>query len=484
MQRLPRLFHVTFILSWFLLITIGVAYAAPNLINYQGVLTQPNGTVVTGPVSLQLSLYNVVSGGTPLWQETQTVAIAQGLFNVQLGSVTPLTLPFDAPYFLGVKAGSDPEMQPRQQLTSVPYALRATIADTVPDQAVTAAKLGEACGDGEILRFNAQAGLWQCSPSNKADSFFTTHSGAGVLTIGGITDSEPVVPHDGSALDPYENILVYDYTAMDIIGADFSAHNASISPLTLLCDPNGKGPLIFEKVMRAQALASVALWLPDGSGIIHKVVEINGATIYSQGTISPNRPGDESLVQYSVTGDTIEVLGEYFNEPGASITYNRQTKTVEGSCGDDIPDFVLDHGLNSALSGERISMLQSDVSFIPPDQGGSASRPNFGAIVVGSSLNSSSLCLIEKALKGASQAELSILTPSAINPDIAESQLTLGAIRVATYKIGLDSQGSVKQQFSLSFDTIVSSYTIIDPDTGQTTGTTSFGWDLNTNGPL
>jgi len=492
MTRLPRLFRVTLITGWLLLMMFGVACAVPNLINYQGVLTQPNGTVVNGPVALQLSLYNVASGGTPLWQETQTVTVAQGVFNVELGAVTPLTLPFNVPYFLGVKAGSDQEMQPRQQLTSVPYALRANIADTIPDQTVTAAKLGETCADGEILRFNAQAGLWQCSSSNETNSFFTTHSGAGVLTIDGITDSDPVVPHDGLALDPYENILVFDFTAFDILvsgsepGAD---HNTSAvasipGPLTVLCDPNGKGPAIFEKIIRGQILLSIALWLPDASGAFSKLIEIHNARILSQDTVSPERPGDESLIQYSITGEIIKIFGNYFNNPGSYITYNTQDRTTEGSCGQDIPDFVLDHGLNSSLSGERIDSIQFDVSVLPPGPVGSdPARPSFSAVVVRSSLNSSTLCLIANALRTTSQSELSIKTLSAINPDTEESELILGAARVTSCQIFLDSHGIPKQQFSLGFDTINASYTTIDLETGQSTGTTEFGWDVEAGAP-
>jgi hypothetical protein len=37
--------------------------------------------------------------------------------------VTPIGLPFDVPYFLGIAAGGDAEMAPRQPLASVPYAL-------------------------------------------------------------------------------------------------------------------------------------------------------------------------------------------------------------------------------------------------------------------------------------------------------------------------------------------------------------------------
>jgi hypothetical protein len=47
------------------------------------------------------------------------------LFNVALGSVNPFSIPFDIPYYLGIKVGSDPEMSPRVPLASAAYAIRA-----------------------------------------------------------------------------------------------------------------------------------------------------------------------------------------------------------------------------------------------------------------------------------------------------------------------------------------------------------------------
>ncbi len=69
-----------------------------------------------------------------LWTETwnsatSCVTTTAGLFNVVLGSFSSLNaLPFDQPYFLGIAVNGDPEMFPRQPLTTSPYAFRARIA--------------------------------------------------------------------------------------------------------------------------------------------------------------------------------------------------------------------------------------------------------------------------------------------------------------------------------------------------------------------
>jgi hypothetical protein len=42
-------------------------------------------------------------------------------------------------------------LSPRQRITSSVYALRAGQADSVADGAITAAKIGEACAEGQVL---------------------------------------------------------------------------------------------------------------------------------------------------------------------------------------------------------------------------------------------------------------------------------------------------------------------------------------------
>ena len=77
-----------------------------------------------GDYSVTFSLYDVASGGAALWTETQpAVPVASGLFSAMLGSVTPITLAFDQPYYLGISVGASEELSPRTALSSVPYAM-------------------------------------------------------------------------------------------------------------------------------------------------------------------------------------------------------------------------------------------------------------------------------------------------------------------------------------------------------------------------
>ena len=63
--------------------------APPNLINYQGSLTDTGGVPVDGSFPMTFRIYDVATGGTPLYEESQSVTVTQGIYNVLLGSITP-----------------------------------------------------------------------------------------------------------------------------------------------------------------------------------------------------------------------------------------------------------------------------------------------------------------------------------------------------------------------------------------------------------
>jgi len=131
----------TFLTFFFLLFFACEVFSQgiPQTINYQGVLKDASGNIVSnGDYNLSFKIYDSETGGTPLWTETKLINIVDGIFSTQLGSVTPLTLSFDNAYWLGVTVGSGSELTPRIAFTSVPYS---RMSLTIPDNSLTSNKI-------------------------------------------------------------------------------------------------------------------------------------------------------------------------------------------------------------------------------------------------------------------------------------------------------------------------------------------------------
>lgn len=105
----------------------------PQRVNYQGILTDASGNPITVSVTARFRIYDQSSGGTVLYDESQTVSPdASGRINVELGgaSITPISNAFNgSDRWLGITVGGDPEMTPRVHFTSVPYAFRVETVD-------------------------------------------------------------------------------------------------------------------------------------------------------------------------------------------------------------------------------------------------------------------------------------------------------------------------------------------------------------------
>lgn len=145
-----------------------LSFAVPQLVNFQGMLTTSAGTPVTGMRSMTFSLYGTASGSAPLWSEAQTVDLANGIYSVALGAAVPIPASVFAgdSLYLGVAVDGDPEMTPRQKITSVGYAYRAGTADSVADGAVTSAKIADgAVTADKIDRSQVQTRITASCPS-------------------------------------------------------------------------------------------------------------------------------------------------------------------------------------------------------------------------------------------------------------------------------------------------------------------------------
>jgi hypothetical protein len=108
----------------------------PNVVKFAGRVSDGNGNSLSGSVGVTFFLYREPSGGAPLWMESQNVlADKNGSYSVVLGATKNQGIPASAfaageARWIGVQPSGQAE-QPRVELVSVPYALKAADAQTL-----------------------------------------------------------------------------------------------------------------------------------------------------------------------------------------------------------------------------------------------------------------------------------------------------------------------------------------------------------------
>ena len=158
------------ILVILLLLAASVFAASPGLVSYQGRLADGAGIPLSGNHSLTFNIYSLAVGGAPLWTETQNpVVVDDGLFNVLLGSISPLNdaLFSSANRFIGVQVNGGAELAPRRQIVTVAYAFTAVEADSTTWSGIKGIPAGfadgiddvGAGGGGDITAVNTSGGL-------------------------------------------------------------------------------------------------------------------------------------------------------------------------------------------------------------------------------------------------------------------------------------------------------------------------------------
>ena len=132
--RGARIFGIA-LLSLLVAWSYGAVAQIPQRLSYQGFLTNATGQPLDVPagVPMTFALFDVLNSSSPLYAESQSVPVNKGVFNVVIGSVMPLTLKFDVPYFLEVTVNGE-TLTPRQPLASSAYSLR---SGCIPGDSVT-----------------------------------------------------------------------------------------------------------------------------------------------------------------------------------------------------------------------------------------------------------------------------------------------------------------------------------------------------------
>lgn len=187
--------------------------AVPARVNYQGSL-ESDGMPVTATVTMIFRIYTTSTGGTPLWEEEQDVAVADGIFHIALGTglLNPAYGSLDSAVqgnddlWLEVLIGGEVEpMIPRQPLASEPFAIR---AGTVSDGVITQAKLADAA----------------VTTAKLADGAVTTDKVSGGSGSG--LDADLLDGNDATAFAAvvhHHDTLYYSKTQVDALVSDLQA---------------------------------------------------------------------------------------------------------------------------------------------------------------------------------------------------------------------------------------------------------------------
>jgi len=218
----------------------------PHVLNYQGFLTSPGGTPIDVPVVMTFRLYSAASGGPALYTETQlSVSVNNGVFNALIGSVTPLALPFDVPYWLTVAINADAEMSPRQQVTASAYSLRSANSDALaPAATVTGSQVTGAITIGTLPTANLTGTIGTAQVADNAVATAKLQDGAVTqpkLSASGGTAGQ-MLSTDGSNLqwanvptatnawlsgyghDPTGSVAFLSVTVVLTVGANANVH--------------------------------------------------------------------------------------------------------------------------------------------------------------------------------------------------------------------------------------------------------------------
>jgi hypothetical protein len=177
----------------------------PRTISYQGILCELSGNPKPdNSYNLTFRLYDVGTGGSALWTETQSVQTKRGLFFALLGSSVSFgsAMKFDKPYWLSIQVASESEMPTRIPLTSAGYSFNSLTADSskfaaaIKDGAVTNTKMS----DGAVTSGKIASGQVVKSLNGLKDEV-TLSAGSNVtITPSGNTLSISASPGSGGTI--------------------------------------------------------------------------------------------------------------------------------------------------------------------------------------------------------------------------------------------------------------------------------------------
>jgi len=201
--------RTTLLVTLVSLLCASMSFAAPTKLSQQGRLLDGDGAPLSGGHGLAFTLHDAETDGNEVWREERVVQFEEGYYSIVLGTVTPLDDLLFAGGTVWMQLSVDGAvLSPRQEVVSVPYALRSAVAEAVEGGTVDADEvaiggsvvidssgnwlgtptdwseltgvpadladgdndsdtlLGLPCADGYVAKYSTALGAWDCAQDN------------------------------------------------------------------------------------------------------------------------------------------------------------------------------------------------------------------------------------------------------------------------------------------------------------------------------
>ena len=271
-------------------VAAGVHAQVPRTIGFQGVLGDGTGAALAdGAYSVTFRLYDQSTGGSPLWTETQTLPVRDGVFDARLGAQTPLTAAFDRAYWLGLSVDGGAELVPRTTLASVPYAFHALQADVATALSAAATGVVQSVNDADGAITLVGGGTTTVTRSGKTITIAST-GGSGGTGIQGVQSTNQTLDITNGT-GPVATINVSAGGIGTAQLADGAVTSEKIADGTIQADDIANGSVPALKLSGAGAASGQVLFYDgrsvgwtsqgggvSGSGAVSQVALWNGAT--------------------------------------------------------------------------------------------------------------------------------------------------------------------------------------------------------------